>query len=217
MRRLLDIDNPVMRLVIKLFDCMVLSVLWTVFSLPVITMGASSTALYSAVYHHIRKDEGYLWKSFWNAFKENFKRSTLAWLPMLAMILFLIYDVMALHVLIKNGNPFGRLFGIILVLLFVGLVWAVYLAAYCARFKGTVKEVLKYSFFLMMSHPLRAIGVMIAVVGSIALILVVPGLAVMLPALSFLVSSILIEQVFAMHLRPEDQEDVNEGEENRDA
>ena len=59
MRRLLDIDNPVMRLIIKLFDCMILSVLWVVFSLPVITMGAASTALYAAVYHHIRKDESY--------------------------------------------------------------------------------------------------------------------------------------------------------------
>lgn len=212
MRRLLDIDNPVMRLIIKLFDCMILSVLWVVFSLPVITMGAASTALYAAVYHHIRKDESYLWKSFWSAFKENFKRSTLAWLPMLAMILFLLYDVLALRALIQNGNPLGRLFGVILVLLFVAAVWAVYLAAYCARFQGSVKDMLRYSFFLMMSHPLRSIGVMIAVVGSIALTLVVPGFAAILPALAFLISSILIEQVFMQHMRPEDLERTQEEE-----
>ena len=212
MRRLLDIDNPVMRLIIKLFDCMILSVLWVVFSLPVITMGAASTALYAAVYHHIRKDESYLWRSFWSAFKENFKRSTLAWLPMLAMILFLLYDVLALRALIQNGNPLGRLFGVILVLLFVAAVWAVYLAAYCARFQGSVKDMLRYSFFLMMSHPLRSIGVMIAVVGSIALTLVVPGFAAILPALAFLISSILIEQVFMQHMRPEDLERTQEEE-----
>ena len=212
MRRLLDIDNPVMRLIIKLFDCMILSVLWVVFSLPVITMGAASTALYAAVYHHIRKDESYLWKSFWSAFKENFKRSTLAWLPMLAMILFLLYDVLALRALIQNGNPLGRLFGVILVLLFVAAVWAVYLAAYCARFQGSVKDMLRYSFFLMMSHPLRSIGVMIAVVGSIALTLVVPGFAAILPSLAFLISSILIEQVFMQHMRPEDLERTQEEE-----
>ena len=213
MRKLLDIDNPVMRLIIKLFDCMILSVLWVAFSMPVITMGAASTALYSAVYHHIRKDESYLWKSFWQAFKENFKRSTLAWLPMLAMILFLIFDVLALRALIQNGNPLGRLFGIILVLLFVAVVWAVYLAAYCARFQGGVKDMLRFSFFLMMSHPLRSIGVMIAVVDSIALTLVVPGFAAILPALAFLISSILIEQVFLMHMRPEDAEKTKEKEE----
>ena len=83
MKQLFDLNNPVMRFIIKLFDCMLLSVLWVVFSLPVFTMGAASTALYSAVYHHIRREEDYLWHSFYSAFRENFKRSTLAWLPML--------------------------------------------------------------------------------------------------------------------------------------
>lgn len=216
MHRLLDIDNPIIRVIIKLFECMILSVLWVVFSLPIITMGAASTAVYSSVYHHIRKDEGYLWKSFWSAFKENFKRSTLAWLPMLAMILFLIYDVLVLRALIQNGNPLGRLFGIILVLLFVAAAWAMYLAAYCARFQGRVKDMLRFSFYLMMAHPLRAIGVMIAVIGSISMILVVPGLAAILPALVFLVSSLLIEQVFQLHLNPKDQEQGKE-EENHDS
>ena len=212
MKRLLDIDNPVMRFIIKLFECMILSVLWLVFSLPVVTMGASTTALYAAVYHHIRKDEGYLWKSFWTAFRENFKRSTLAWLPMLAMILFLIYDVLALRALIQNGNPLGRLFGVILVLLFVAVVWAVYLAAYCARFQGGVKDMLRFSFYLVMSHPLRAIAVMIAVLGSLALILVVPGMAAILPAAAIWISSIFIEQVFLQHLRPEDAERTKDEE-----
>lgn len=204
MKRLLDIDNPVIRFIIKIFDCMVLSVLWVLLSLPVITMGAASTALYASVYHYIRKDEEYLWKSFWTAFRGNVKRSTLAWLPLLAMILFLIYDVLALRALIQNGHPFGRLFGVILVLLFVAAVWAVYLAAYCARFQGGVKDMLRFSFYLMMSHPLRSIGVMINTLGAVALILVVPGLAALLPAVSFWISSTLIEQVFLLHMRPED-------------
>ena len=113
MKRLLDIDNPVIRFIIKIFDCMLLSVLWLAFSLPIITMGASNTALYAAVFHHIRRDESYLWRSFWGAFKENFKRSTLAWLPMLAMILFLAYDAMALHLLIRSGNLGLRAVGIL--------------------------------------------------------------------------------------------------------
>ena len=204
MKRLLDMNNPVMRFIVHVFDCMVLSVLWLVFSLPIVTMGAASTALYSAVFHHVRHDEGYLWQSFWSAFCENFKRSTLSWLPMLGMILFLAYDVLALHRLIQLGNPLGRLFGVLLVLLAVALVWSVYLAAYTARFNGSVKDVLRLSFYLMMAHPLRSIGVMIAVLGALAMILVIPGLAAILPAVSVWVASPLIEQVFLLHMRPED-------------
>ena len=194
---------------------MILSVLWLVFSLPVITMGAASTALYSTVYRYIRNELGDLWPNFWKAFKENFKRSTLAWLPMLAMILFMIYDLLALLAMIQTGKPMGRLFGIILVLLCVAAVWAVYLAAYCARFQGGVKDMLRYSFFLMMSHPLRSIGVMIAVIGSGAFILIVPGLGVVLPAAAFWLSSVLIEEVFLMHMKPEDAEKTREMEEKQ--
>ena len=212
MKRLLDIDNPVMRFIIKIFDCIVLSVLWAVFSLPIITMGAASTALYTTVYRYIRKDLGNLWPTFWNAFKENFKRSTLSWLPMLGMILFLIVDVLILRALIRNGNPLGRLYGIILVLLCVAAVWALYLAAYCARFDGSVKDVLRYSFYLMMSHPLRSLGVMAAILVSGAMILVVPGLAALLPAVCFWISSYLIEEVFLLHMKPEDAEKTREDE-----
>ena len=215
MKQLLSIDNPVMRFVIKLFDCMVLSVLWLVFSLPIITMGAASTALYSAVYNRIVKDKSYLWRSFWTSFRDNFKRSTLAWLPMLAMILFLAYDVLALRVMIRSGHPMGRLFGLIVALLCVSAVWATYLAAYCARFQGSVKDMLRYSFFLMMSHPLLSLGVMLAVLGSLALILMVPGLAAMLPAVAVWLSSSLIELAFKKHMRPKKKKKTKDEEEQR--
>ena len=80
MRWIFDIENPVMQYVIKVFDCMCLSVLWLLFSLPVITAGASATALYAAVYHYIRRDEGHMLRTFWGAFRENLKRSTVVWL-----------------------------------------------------------------------------------------------------------------------------------------
>ena len=67
MRRLLDINNPIMRFLTAMFDLMALSVLWVVFSLPIFTMGAASTALYSAAYHHVRKGEDYLWNSVFSA------------------------------------------------------------------------------------------------------------------------------------------------------
>ena len=106
MRRLLDINNPIMRFLVNMFDLMGLSVLWVVFSLPIFTMGAASTALYSAAYHHVRKGEDYLWNSFFSAFKENFKRSTLTWLVALAILGFLGADALLLRSLILRGYPF---------------------------------------------------------------------------------------------------------------
>lgn len=205
MRRLLDINNPIIRFLTAVFDLMVLSVLWVAFSLPVFTMGAASAALYSAVYHHVRKGEDYLWNSFWTAFKENFKRSTLAWLVALAILAFLGGDALLLRSLILGGYSFGWFYGVTLALLVLALTWTVYLAAYAARFDGTVKEVLRFSFMLFRAHPVKMLCVLVLVVGGMALALTLPAMVVFIPATVYWGATFPIEWTFLKHMRPEDK------------
>ena len=205
MRRLLDINNPIIRFLTAVFDLMAFSVLWVVFSLPVFTMGAASAALYSAVYHHVRKGEDYLWNSFWTAFKENFKRSTLAWLAALAILAFLGGDALLLRSLILGGYSFGWFYGVTLALLVLALTWTVYLAAYAARFDGTVKEVLRFSFMLFRAHPVKMLCVLALVVGGMALALTLPAMVVFIPATVYWGATFPIEWTFLKHMRPEDK------------
>ena len=205
MRRLLDINNPIIRFLTAVFDLMALSVLWVVFSLPVFTMGAASAALYSAVYHHVRKGEDYLWNSFWTAFKENFKRSTPAWLVALTILAFLGGDALLLRSLILGGYSFGWFYGVTLALLVLALTWTVYLAAYAARFDGTVKEVLRFSFMLFRAHPVKMLCVLALVVGGMALALTLPAMVVFIPATVYWGATFPIEWTFLKHMRPEDK------------
>ena len=205
MRRLLDINNPIIRFLTAVFDLMALSVLWVVFSLPVFTMGAASAALYSAVYHHVRKGEDYLWNSFWTAFRENFKRSTLAWLVALTILAFLGGDALLLRSLILGGYSFGWFYGVTLALLVLALTWTVYLAAYAARFDGTVKEVLRFSFMLFRAHPVKMLCVLALVVGGMALALTLPAMVVFIPATVYWGATFPIEWTFLKHMRPEDK------------
>lgn len=205
MRRLLDINNPIMRFLTAMFDLIALSVLWVVFSLPIFTMGAASTALYSAAYHHVRKGEDYLWNSFFSAFKENFKRSTLTWLVALAILGFLGADALLLRSLILQGYSFGWFYGVTLALVVLALTWTVYLAAYAARFNGTVKEVLRYSFMLLRAHPVKMLCVMVLVMGGMALALTLPATVVFIPATVYWGATFPIEWTFLKHMRPEDK------------
>ena len=205
MRRLLDINNPIMRFLTAMFDLMALSVLWVVFSLPIFTMGAASTALYSAAYHHVRKGEDYLWNSFFSAFKENFKRSTLTWLVALAILGFLGADALLLRSLILQGYSFGWFYGVTLALVVLALTWTVYLAAYAARFNGTVKEVLRYSFMLLRAHPVKMLCVMVLVMGGMALALTLPATVIFIPATVYWGATFPIEWTVLKHMRPEDK------------
>ena len=49
MHSLFDMDSPLMNGLGKIYDCMMLSVCWGLFSLPIVTMGAASGALYRTV------------------------------------------------------------------------------------------------------------------------------------------------------------------------
>lgn len=55
----------------KLVDLLVLSGLWVILSLPVVTIGASTAALYYVTLKLASNEEGYTVRSFFHAFKEN--------------------------------------------------------------------------------------------------------------------------------------------------
>ena len=141
-------DNPVVRFIIKLGYCWWLNILWLVTSLPVITIGASTTALiYSSMKLHC--DEGYPTTNFFRSFKENFRQATIIWLLYLAAGTLLGISLIYWN---RSGMPGGTLMQ--------GLAWALVLPytmslswvfAIQSKFVNPVRQTILYSFML----PLR--------------------------------------------------------------
>lgn len=206
MRRFLNIDNPIMRGLSRVTDCLILSILWFVFSLPIVTLGAASTALYNTVFHYIRRGEGYLWQNFWTGFKESFKRATGAWLIALLALVLLFFDSLVFRSMQIQGRPLGFLYWVILGIMAILCGWTQYLFAYCARFEGGTLESVRLSFLLMAAHPLQSLVVLLFVVIAIVLILIVPFLVFLMPGFTTWLCSINIEQVFLKHMSEEDRE-----------
>ena len=203
---LFDINNPVMRWIVKIFDCMCLSFLWVIASLPVFTIGASTTALFAAIHRYIRLEEGGLWTTFWRAFRDDFKRSTLCWLAVLLIAALLAVDALVFRTMAINGQLLGKLYWLILLLIALVATWAIYLFAYAERFTGTVKDVLRMSFLLMVLHPVKAITVLAILLAGAALVIIGPIALSIVPAAVCWLCDIVIAGVFAPHLRPEDRE-----------
>lgn len=204
MKSLFDLESPLMQGLIKLFDCICLSLLWMVCCLPVFTAAAASAALYTTVYKYLRKEEGTLLSTYFGALRENFRRSTLAGLVSLAVLALLVLDVLVFRSLRLTGQAMGNFYGVSLLLLALGLTWTVYLAAYSARFNGTVRDVLRFSLLLMALHPIRTFQVLLILGAGIALSLLLPCVVLVAPALVCWFAGIVIEKVFLLHLRPED-------------
>lgn len=80
-----NIDNPIWKFIGNLWDFFVLSVLWLVCSIPIVTIGASTTALYYVTLKMASDQEGKLWQQFFHSFRQNWKEATVIWLGLLAV------------------------------------------------------------------------------------------------------------------------------------
>ena len=76
-------DSPVSQILLKLSWSCYLNLLWLLCSLPVFTIGASTTALYAVTLKIAAEKEGNLTVQFFRAFRDNFHQATVLWLILL--------------------------------------------------------------------------------------------------------------------------------------
>ena len=72
---------------------MLLNILMLICCIPIFTIGASVTAMYYVAFKMVKNEEGYITKSFFKAFRENFRQATPVWLVMLALLVFFWVDL----------------------------------------------------------------------------------------------------------------------------
>lgn len=80
MRKFFSDSNPIIRGLTKLADLMWLNFLYILTSIPVITIGAATAALYAVTMRVVEDRESYITKDYFKAFKNNFKQATILWL-----------------------------------------------------------------------------------------------------------------------------------------
>ena len=126
---------------------LLLNFCWILFSLPIITVGASTLAAYSVVFKMLENKEGYVFKDFWKGFKENWKQGTVLWLITLIAIYGFYLDVQILKT--DPGIPVIVASIVAFVLVAFSLIYAYPLAA---RYENKVFFHIKNSFLLSVSY-----------------------------------------------------------------
>lgn len=143
-------ESRFMNLLGRVTDLVILNLCFIVSCLPVVTAGAGLTALYAVNLKMVRNEEAYIFKSFWRAFKENFKQSTICWLIFLAAGGIFIADYRLAGVL---PEQYAGIFRVVLtVLLFIYLFMMCYVFPYMARFEDKLGTCLKNAFLIGASN-----------------------------------------------------------------
>ena len=80
---LFSLNSPFARGANKLVMMLYAGILWFLCSIPIITMGVSSAALYEVLLKAVKNQEGYITGSFFRAFRGNLKQGVQLGIPLL--------------------------------------------------------------------------------------------------------------------------------------
>lgn len=156
----------------KVGDLLLVNLLFVVCSLPVVTIGASATAMYY-VLGRIRRQEGTVTKDFFRSFRENFRQATLYWGALLLVALALYWNFR----LISGWT--GTLYSVMMVLLILvswfAVSWGSLVFPLLSRFDNTSAVTARNAGILVLAVPLRTLAAAAINALPVALAVFLPG------------------------------------------
>ena len=206
-------DNGIFRALSKMTDMMILSFLWTICSLPIFTIGASTAALYYAYHMASRQGKGYAWQKFLSAFKLNFKQATKIWIPFL--LLYVLCGIeMHLAWSLKKVLPLAdTLLIFAVVIIIVTTIWVIYIFPYIARIEDPIKMVLSNSIKISILNLGWTVLLLIILVSSIAIFVLFKPMRVFMPAIYIWLANKIQERVFRKYITEEELESEKRNDE----
>lgn len=202
---LFNYDGPVIQALNKVADGICLSVLWLISCLPLVTIGAATTALYYATNKCIRHGEGHIWREYWRSFRSNFKQATILWLILFALYGLLGASCYSSYWLCSAGTLPKEMFYFLLIVIAVIAAWAALLFPYLARFQNTNRMILKNCLGIaLMNIPVTLLQLVFLLL-SLAMVVVFPLAILCAPGVYMIMSCYSLESVFKKYMTPEDR------------
>lgn len=203
-KNLFNPDSALMTTMSQVTDCIFLSLFWMVCSFPVLTIGASSAALYDAVYYGFRKGDKHSWGRFLKSFKSNLKPG------ILPGIIYLVIFGLGAWGLIQVWNAavweqvsFGAFSAAaFVVMLLLGILSILF--PMLSRFNNSLWGLLRNTVLLGLLNLPRTLG--LGLVNGLSILLCVRFIFPLffLPALANLIDTLFLEPMFKPYMGEEE-------------
>ena len=191
-------DSLIFRIGNKVFDVIAVSLLWFVCCIPVITAGASTTALYDTVFRNIRQNRAYCYKGFLKCFKDNFKNTVQSSIIFAILTVVSMWDI---SLALGGGSVISGYQITFFILWILAMTWAIWTFALTARFENNWKNTLKNGLLMFFAHLPVTLGMAVIFALSAMLVWDIPVLIVVLPVGGMLLDSFMLEKVFKRYIK----------------
>lgn len=159
MDKFFDSGNPVMRFLSRLVDLAILNILTVVYALPVVTAGASLTAMNYVLLHLLRRDETYVTRMFRKSFRDNLRQGIPLGLIAVLTAIIAAVDLWAMHA--SESRIITLMMIMITVVTGFLFVTFVYMFALQSRYENSVRGTIVNAFRLALGNLPRTALMMV--------------------------------------------------------
>ncbi|NCB93203.1 MAG: DUF624 domain-containing protein [Clostridia bacterium] len=223
MSNLFNQDNKFFTFMGRVADLIILNILCIICCLPVVTAGASITAMYYVTLKMVRNEESYIVKGFFHSFKQNLKQGIVIHLIMLLVGGVLAFDLYFMNAMRANGTVYTVFTYVFMVAIAVYLMIFVYIYPTLSKFFNSVKNTFRNSLLMSIRHlPYTILMLLITFVPLASMFTVPKVFAFMLMfyflmgfAVVSLANSFFLAKIFDKYI-PEKTEDEEENKTSDD-
>lgn len=176
-------NNPVIRVLIKIANLILVSLYWALTCIPIVTIITSTSAMYYTVAKVVNSSGDGVTRAFFGAFKENFKKGILLSLLVAGSGVILFFDLYFGYANYGKSS-FAMVYffiGVPLAILWLALV--LYLPVVFARFDGTLGVILQLTAYFSSRNLVRTILMILVLAVVVFLVDYYPILLLLLPGL----------------------------------
>lgn len=218
MNRFFSMDNKFFVFMGKVADLCLLNLVCLACCIPIVTAGASITALYYVTLKMVRNEESYIFRSFFKSFKQNFRQATIIHLIMVAAAILLYLDTNIVKVM---GEPMSQIMSVIFaVFTLVYAMILLYLYPILAKFYNSVKNTFTNAVLMAIRHLPYTI-IMLIICALPLLIFFVPSLQMQMTLILLLLlfgmaviaylNSFFLVKIFDKYIPENSEEDADGG------
>ncbi|MCR5301188.1 MAG: DUF624 domain-containing protein [Lachnospiraceae bacterium] len=216
MGKAFNFEGPVFSFLSRLADLFWLNLLFILCCIPVITVGAASTAMYYVTLKMAKNEEGYITRSYFKAFKDNFVQATVIWVLFVVVSLIMLLDFRIAGGSTTDIFNSAAVSNVIVVsvgvMLIVVVMTMTYVFPLLAQFENTVRNTVKNAFLISIRHlPYTFLMIFIALIPT-ALIWFFPAflilVLIMFSAVAY-INSKYYNKIFSLYMPDSTDDEIS--------
>ena len=186
-------DTPVLLMLAKACNIILLTLVWAVCCAPVVTIGAATTALYTVMWRISAGQDVRVIREFWDAMRTNWKIATASWGIMLLVGLLLAGNMVALSGVQAPPALLTLMKGA------AGLVLISYLFAGIAKYYVTSSQAFKNAWLWGMASLPRTLVLFCLSAVSVILVYFLEWISIVLLAYTIYLQAVILNHIFLQY------------------